>query len=357
MKKSLFVNTLFGSSFGIIAFIAGNSFAQNQMQSPKMGMVFTTNAQECSIACSNDLLCAAWAFKAIKVGKNEATTGQCQFSNTANISKIDGAITGLPSRNKTSDLGFSSNITPKQSDTYKSAVLKTGNGQIYQGNYGVKPLTYGPPAKIATNQPIALNVPPPPPQNIIPKDNNAIVSFEKPKTIEAYKAPVNVTPPVVKAQPVNIEIPKVKTEAKAEVKKSLGPIHASGYTKKELSVDEQKAFVGKDGMIDAAEMRRYELKYGAKKTGGQYSVQKEWNEVAEAMKNGENNSDIDWTKTKPVLIAENSEKQAIEKETVKEKKSLFGFLNRKNESETTEIQMPSKGPLRKKTAQSEDPIY
>lgn len=357
MKKSLVRNTIFGSTFGLLALIAGNSIAQSQFQTPKMGMVFTTNAQECANACSNDMLCASWAFSSIKVGKSEATTGQCQFSNSANISAVPGAIIGLPSRNKTADLGYSSTIPANQMDAYKSAALKTGNGQIYQGNYGVKPLNYGPPAKIASNSPIALNVAPP--QIIPPKNNNAMVSFEKPNNVEVYKAPVNIIP--VKIETPKIEVPVAKTEIKPEVKKVVGPLHSGGFQKKELSAEEQKAFIGKDGMIDAAEMRRYELKYGSKKSGGQYSVQKEWNEVAEAMKNGDNVSDIDWSKTKPVVIAENSQKSSKQndetEETPKAKKSLFGFLNRKLESEVTDIQMPAKGPLRKKTAQNEDPIY
>ncbi|MBN8649229.1 MAG: hypothetical protein J0L55_14845, partial [Caulobacterales bacterium] len=193
MKKSLIENTIFGTSIGILVLIAGNSIAQSQMHTPKIGTVFTTNAQECSLACSNDMLCASWSFSAIKVGKNDATTGQCQFSNNANISAVPGAITGLPSRNKTAQLGQYTGISSAQTDIYKSAQVKTGNGQIYQGNYGIKPLNYDPPAKIASNNPVALNVTPT--QIIAPKSNNAMVSFEKPNTTEIYKAPSNIVPP------------------------------------------------------------------------------------------------------------------------------------------------------------------
>lgn len=360
MKKSFANKLIIIASIGILPNIAFNALAQSQMQTPKIGVVFTTNAQECAMACSNDMLCAAWSFSPIKIGKTNATTGQCQFSNSANLSPMEGAITGLPSRNKTTSLGYFSNTPQQQSQNYMSAAQKQTNTQIYQGNYGVKPLNNEAPIKIANIQKAPLNQAPP--MQIAPPNKNAMVSFEPPKQPLPVFIPPQAPPtapyiaPKPPIAPIAPPAPIMLAPNKQEAKTPLG--HGT-FVKKELSAEQKQAFVGKDGMIDAAEMRRYEIKQGVKMGANQYSVQKEWNEFAEADIKGTNTSQIDWSKTTPVYIPQDAPKDTNEEigETPKPKKSFFGFLNKKSKAEEAINEVPKNGPLRKKANKSEETIY
>ncbi len=347
LKNKIIAFGLIGAGF---AFIYSDALAQNA----RIGMVFTSSARECAMACTADITCAAWVFSPVKIGTTGASTGQCNFSNSANINAPQGSQTGLPLR-RTNDVN---NVNIANAPNSKPIA----NNNLYQGNYSVKPLNNN--AQIA-NSNIVLNQPNIAPPVQTPPRNNASVSFAPP----TQSAPQYVQPPqyqpapqpqtqqaVQQTQPVSMAAntptsiaPKVTPTNPPEAsiqKRAMGPLRSG-------QAQNMQQFVGADGMVDAAEMRRAQLRNNSQNGGG-YSVQKEWNEVAQSMANGTNNPSYDYSNTTPIPMPKeendkNSDNQGQEKSTQSnDKKGFFGLFGKSQDQKSGTNAI---GPLRRHSSE------
>lgn len=355
LKNSLKNKTI---AFGLIgagfAFISADAIAQNA----RIGMVFTSSAKECAMACTADMTCAAWVYSPVKIGTTGASTGQCNFSNSSNISAPQGSQMGLPLRrsNTVADVNIANVPSEKP----------TSNNNLYQGNYSVKPLNNA--TKMANNN-IVLNQPinTQPIQN--PQKNNASVSFAPPtQSASQYAAQTQFQPlpqtqphpqPQVQIQEAVQQTQPVRMAANSPTslsQKSAMPIQPDQNTQKRAAgplrsgqTQNMQQFVGSDGMVDAAEMRRAQLRNSAQNGSG-YSVQKEWNEVAQSMANGTNTPSYDYTNTTPIPMPKeetnkNSDTQGVEKSTQsKDKKGFLGLFNKPQDQKSDGSSI---GPLRR----------
>ena len=343
-------------AFGLIgagfAFISDNALAQNA----RIGMVFTSSAKECAMACTNDMMCAAWVFSPVKIGTTGASTGQCNFSNNSNINAPQGSQMGLPLR-RTNDAkdNYSSNVPSSQNTT---------NNNLYQGNYSVKPLNNN--VQMANNN-IVLNQPvTPPPIQSAPK-NNASVSFAPPiQPAPQYIAPVQYQP--VPTQPMPTQQAQITQQAQPLPMKMAANSPTSLSTKPAIAnqtetnnqkhpigplrngqTQNMQQFVGADGMVDAAEMRRAQLRNSAQ-NGSTYSVQKEWNEVAQSVANGTNNPSYDYANTTPIPLPKNEanlSSDANSTQKSQDAKGKKGFLGLFNKAPETNNEGEVFGPLRR----------
>lgn len=355
LKNSLKNKTI---AFGLIgigfAFVSTGVLAQNA----RIGMVFTSSAKECAMACTADMTCAAWVYSPVKIGTTGASTGQCNFSNSANINAPQGSQSGLPLRrtNETNNVNIANAPSSKP----------TSNNNLYQGNYSVKPLNNN--VQIA-NSNIVLNQQNNTPPVQTPPRNNASVSFAPPvqSTSQQYVAQTQFQPlpqiqvpaqqAVQQAQPIKMAansptslapkaVASVPTAEANTQKRTMGPLR-SGQTQN------MQQFVGADGMVDAAEMRRAQLR-NSSQNGSGYSVQKEWNEVAQSMANGTNNPSYDYSNTTPIPLPKeendkNSDNQGQEKSTQSnDKKGFFGLFGKSQEQKSG---TNANGPLRRHSSE------
>ena len=70
LKNKIITFGLIGAGF---SFIYSDALAQNA----RIGMVFTSSAKECAMACTADMTCAAWVYAPVKIG----TTGAVSYTH------------------------------------------------------------------------------------------------------------------------------------------------------------------------------------------------------------------------------------------------------------------------------------
>lgn len=349
LKNKIITFGLIGAGF---AFIYSDALAQNA----RIGMVFTSSAKECAMACTADMTCAAWVYSPVKIGTTGASTGQCNFSNSSNINAPQGSQMGLPLRrsNAVADV----NIANIASDKPAS------NNNLYQGNYSVKPLNNN--VQMANNN-IVLNQQNNIPPVQTPPRNNASVSFAPPtQSAPQYVAQTQFQPlpqPQPQAQQSVQQTQPVKMASNSPTslsQKAAMPIQPDQNTQKRTvgplrsgQTQNMQQFVGADGMVDAAEMRRAQLR-NSSQNGSGYSIQKEWNEVAQSVANGTNNPSYDYSNTTPIPMPKeendkNSDNQGQEKSTQSnDKKGFFGLFSKSQEQKSDGNVV---GPLRRHSSE------
>lgn len=371
MKKSLFgdVASVFG--FAIVSFGAGIAFAQGGAS----GLVYVPGPFECSQACTSDLMCASWNFTPMNKNSNKSM-GQCKLSNSPNLSQIPGTISGLPQRATPQNQVYYSNqisqgqqpqmVPPhaqNQIPDWKPVQPIMGQASPYSGNYAIKPLN-----QPVQKSPILAQNPPAAPMGAAPQ----MIVPSTPAVVYAPKPPVQPMQQVMQPAPIMQPNPQMVQPAKPLTPPQMAPMAAyappqpAQYKPVEAAKPLPKTTDGplrapmikapKPAEIDNSQVAMKSAQppqympapsYQGYKSAGspQYSVQNEWNNVADAVAAGKNTTNIDWSKTKPVMTSENDAKP----KAAPEKKSWFQNIFGKKEETLPQEQTVSGGigPLRK----------
>ncbi len=381
MKKSILRDLGIAYGFVLLGFSANSALAQGGAS----GLVYVPGPFECSQACTSDLMCASWNFIPMNNGTYQSM-GQCKLSNSPNVAQIPGSVSGLPQRSTPQNQVYYSNQSILSAPA--QVMNNYGQGQIpdwkpmpnnnagspYEGNYSIKPLNtpmqkapvmvQNPPsmpmAAPVMNAPAAPSVvysqkPPvapvsPAPQMVQvakPMPPQQPMAYQPPAPVYQPPAPVYQPPaPVYQAPPLAPLKPPIMDANKPvlEAETSNGPLRAGAKSIFASKTDAQPSQA--DLMNAQGAAYTPSQSYQNYKTAGssQYSVQSEWNNVADAVANGKNTTNIDWSKTKPIMSNDISAKPKEEKA----KKSWLQNLFNKKEEAPTEMPIESGiGPLRK----------
>lgn len=376
LKKSLLSGAFSASGLFFVAITANNAMAQGGAS----GLVYVPGPFECAQACTADLLCASWSFTPLNKNSGQSV-GQCKLSNSPNMTQMPGTVSGLPQRAAPQNQVYYSNqivpMAPAQPvNNYAQSQVpdwqpiapkvqpNANMSSAYAGNYAIKPLNQpmqappvlvqNPPAvpmaaPIAPAAPSVVYAPkiptPPPPQivqaapPIVQPVKPILAPPVVPAPMAAYQPPVNsmaMKPPIMAQTP-----PPAPVET---VKSSNGPLRAGAAKPVEIVNKQDQKYE-----VASAPVPQYmpAQSYQTYKSAGspQYSVQNEWNNVAEAVASGKNTTNIDWAKTKPVATYED---KAVPKEEAPKKSWFQNLFNKKEEvAKPEEVANTGFGPLRK----------
>lgn len=319
------------------ASLSMNSFAQNSSGNmPNSNSFLAQDQNACASTCSTTRGCASWKFTPYPSENGISRGGICEFSNTP----INTNTRVQPQNNVQS-------VPHWGAQNRTQTVPHWDNSRRTGGNYQVTPLP-----NYNSAQPKQTYAPPP--QGMAqPQNQGGAVSFERPQ--QTYQqAPKPMSAP-------NAQYSQTPQYAPAPVQQfAPAPVQqyapAPSYQAPQANLNQYRAA---DGTIDAAEMRRNQMKAQNNQNTPRYSVQSEWNEVARAEANGQNQP-YDLSNTVPVANNYNNSNNNYynnlqNTEQVEPKRRLFGLLPPKapkdlENSNTTEKQSLSAlhGPLRKR---------
>lgn len=326
------------------------SWNNSRAASPNTGV--TESADACAVVCSASAMCASYSYRPFPAVRGGRSGGQCQFNRTSVPNFENGVISGLPTRSAVS--ATIAEATPPNRSPASPPLQTSSNYNGTRGaNYAVTPLT----PNRQTNA-VALNNPPPTPINT----NGAAVSFERPPATPVTARPASAPAPTQTARAAPAPAAPNQTQARTQAHSRPPVTQTAAPTQLAAPVVNQmptaapapraaattgiEQFRGPDGMIDAAEMRRAQLRNQQAQNTPQYSVQHQWTSAADEQLTGRSTEGVDWTQSRPVpMAAEPTPRARGNGETATNTETT---RNNPDEGEQLETSSRPRGPLRKR---------
>lgn|GEM_PF-2718482 len=328
--------------------------------------VVTQSANDCANVCSASAMCASYSFRPFPVVRGGQSGGQCQFNRTSVPNFENGVISGLPSRMSASAVIAQApppNRMPAAPAQQTQTTVSNYNG-TRGANYSVAPLE-----RSRQSNAMALNnltIP-----TASPNSTGAAVSFERPNASPTNSLPVQPAaqrqtqpqprPSVASPRPTQT-IPTTQTAMSAQpsarapasqpatnaapLAANVVPSNTVAQQQRSTSNTSIEQFRGPDGMIDAAEMRRAQLRNQQAQNTPHYSVQNQWTSAADEQLTGRTTEGVDWTQTRPVQMER--ETAPTRRETRESASNTETSEAIANEIEQSEPSTRSRGPLRKR---------
>ncbi|KAF0113860.1 MAG: putative carbohydrate-binding protein [Hyphomonadaceae bacterium] len=334
----------------------------NSPRAPSTNTPITETADACANICSASAMCASYSFRPFPAIRGGRSGGQCQFNRTSVPNFENGVISGLPTRS--SAMATIAQATPPNRTAVSAPRQASANnvaaGSNYNGtrgaNYSVTPLNQNRP----TNA-VALNNSQPPPAAAPSSRTGAAISFERPNTSAPVTRPPQTPPPPPSQTARAAPQPTAPTQTTARAlphsrspstpATQAAPSHTANAAPAAAPTQRTAAtgieqFRGPDGMIDAAEMRRAQLRNQQAQNTPQYSVQNPWTSAADEQLTGRATEGVDWTQTRPVPTA--AEPTPTRRAATDTSSSQENQSRNTDEAEPTTPSASPRGPLRKR---------